>query len=110
MPQSRRSFLLLPLAAALVAAAGCAGNETRAYAKDLDPLVGRAPKDYFIEKYGEPEKRTRIDAHTDVWEFRVSDNPVTTGNLRGAVGVSTLLRLTFKDDKLASWQAFNVVR
>jgi hypothetical protein len=107
MPQTRRSFLRLPFAVALVALTGCGANETRTYARELDPLVGRAPKDYFIEKYGDPSKRTRVDAHTDIWEFQVSD---VTSNMRGGSTVSTMLRLTFKDDKLASWQAFNVVR
>ncbi len=110
MQTIRRLLLLAPLAIALGAGAGCAGNETREYAKVLDPLIGRADKAYMIERYGEPDKRTRVDAHTDIWEFRTSDVPLSAYGSRGNTAVSTLLRVTFTDDRMSAWQAFNTIR
>jgi hypothetical protein len=109
MQQTRRFFLLVPLLLALAAGAGCATDDTRLFKRQLDPLIGKADKEFFIEKYGEPVARSRIDNHTDMWEFSTNEKTLgerPTGNLT----MSTRLRLTFKDGILASWQAFNSVR
>jgi len=110
MQQTRRSFLLLPLLAALAAGAGCATDDTRLIARQLDPLIGKADKDYFVEKYGEPVSKTRVDGRTDVWEFIVSEKTTSDRAVGPKSTISTRLRTTFKDGVLASWQAFNAVR
>jgi hypothetical protein len=110
MQRTRRFFLLVPLLAALAAGAGCATNDTRLIARQLDPLIGKADKEYFIEKYGEPVAKTRVDGRIDVWEFSVSEKTLSDRPTGGNLTTSTRLRATFKDGVLASWQAFNVVR
>jgi hypothetical protein len=110
MLRSRRLFLTVPLLLALAAGAGCASNETRQLARRLDPLIGKADKDFFIERYGEPVARTRLDSRTDLWEFVVSETPVSDRPSGGNLTTSTRLRVTFKDGILAAWQAFNTVR
>jgi hypothetical protein len=109
MQQLRRQFLFVPLLVAL-AGAGCATNDTREFARRLDPLIGKADKEFFVEKYGEPVAKDRIDSHTDVWEFSVSERALSERPGTGNLAMSTRLRVTFKDGILASWQAFNSVR
>jgi len=106
----RRVFLLVPLLVALAAGAGCATNDTRLIARQLDPLIGKADKEFFIEKYGEPVSKTRVDGRTDVWEFSVSERAMSDRAIGPNTTISTRLRATFKDGVLASWQAFNAVR
>ncbi len=90
--------------------AGCAGSEVREYQRDLAPLVGRAPLGYFLDRYGEPDKRTRIDASTEVLEFTVDDASYGGRGGRASVDVTTRLSLTFKDGVLAGWRVANEVR
>jgi len=110
MQKTRRVFLLVPLLVALAAGAGCASNDTRLLARQLDPLIGKADKEFFIEKYGEPVAKTKVDGRTDVWEFSISEKTVGDRPTGGNTTISTRLRATFKDGVLASWQAFNAVR
>ena len=110
MLQLRRFLLLVPLLAALAAGAGCASSDTRLIARQLDPLIGKADKEFFVEKYGEPVSKTRVDGRTDVWEFIVADKVVSDRAVGANTTISTRLRTTFKDGVLASWQAFNAVR
>ena len=110
MLQTRRFFLLVPLLLALAVGAGCATNDTRLFARQLDPLIGKADKEFFVEKYGEPVAKNRIDSHTDMWEFSTSEKSLSERPIGGNLTMSTRLRLTFKDGVLASWQAFNTVR
>ncbi len=106
----RRRLLVLPLALALVGASGCASNsESRQFTHDLNPLIGKADKAYFIEKYGEPDKRTAIDAATDVWEYKFGEMKLNDYASRGNMTTATLLRATFKNGVLASWQASNAL-
>ena len=94
----------------LAAGFGCASTENRAYARELGPLVGRAPVAWFIERYGEPEKRTAIDGRTEVLQFRVAEESFAGRGAHANVVVATELRLTFKDGILAAWQVSNAVR
>jgi len=111
MLQIRRLFLLAPLLVVLAAGFGCATEDTRLFARQLDPLIGKADQEFFIEKYGEPVTRSKIDSRTDMWEFSTSERSVGDRATRGGnLTMSTRLRLTFKDGVLASWQAFNSVR
>jgi len=110
MLQIRRLFLLVSLLVALAAGFGCATNDTRLFARQLDPLIGKADKEYFIEKYGEPVSKTRIDGRTDVWEFIVAERTTSDRTVGPKSTISTRLRATFKDGVLASWQAFNAIR
>jgi len=106
----RRFLLQIPLLLALAAGVGCATDDTRLVARQLDPLIGKADKDYFIEKYGEPVAKNRIDGRTDVWEFSTSERSVSDRPTGNNLTLSTRLRITFKDGILASWEAFNAVR
>jgi hypothetical protein len=110
MLQLRRFVLLVPLLAALALGAGCAANDTRLIARQLDPLIGKADKEYMIEKYGEPVSKTRVDGQTDVWEFSVAESAVSNRSVGPNTSVSTRLRATFKNGVLSSWQAFNALR
>jgi hypothetical protein len=110
MQKVRRFVLLAPLLLALAVGAGCATNDTRLLARQLDPLIGKADKELFIEKYGEPVAKTRVDGRTDVWEFVLSDKSVGDRTGVGSTTISTRLRATFKDGILESWRAFNAVR
>jgi hypothetical protein len=106
----RRWLLLFPLTLALAAAIGCAGNETRQYARELNPAVGKADKAYFIEKYGEPEKRITVDPATDIWEYRFGEDRLSDHATRSNLVMSTLLRLTFRNGTFTSWQASNTLK
>jgi hypothetical protein len=107
--QTRRRLLLSALLA-LAAAHGCATPDTRLYARQLDPLIGKADKDFFIEKYGDPVARDRVDSHIDVWEFVASERPLNDRPGGGNLTMITRLRLTFKDGILSAWQASNSMR
>ena len=93
MSCSRRSILLLPVALVLGAVLGCASTQTREFARDLDPVVGRADKAYFIQKYGEPDRRSALDAATDVWEYNFGQQNLSDYGARGNLSTSTWLRL-----------------
>ena len=109
--QAFHRFLVLGfLALALACGTGCATTESRAYARELGPLVGRAPLAWFIERYGEPEQRTAIDGRTEVVQFRVAEESLQGRGATANVAVVTDLRLTFKDGILAAWQVSNAVR
>jgi hypothetical protein len=110
MPSLHRRLLLASLLLTLATGFGCAGNETRKYASELGPLVGRAPLPYFIERYGEPEKRTAVDSRTEIVQFRVAAESLGSYGVRGNLEITTELRLTFKDGILSAWQASNAVR
>ena len=109
MSEGRRWFLLLAALLAIATAGGCAGGETRQYSSQLTPLVGKADKAYFIEKYGEPDKRTVTDAATETWEYRFGTQNLNDYGSRGNLTTATQLRLTFRNGILASWQAANVL-
>jgi hypothetical protein len=110
MPNTRRFFLIVSLALMLVAVLGCAGTQNREFARDLTPMVGRVDKAYFIEKYGEPDKRSALDAQTDVWEYNFGQEHLSDYGARGNLSTSTTLRLTFKDGKFSAWQAVNRIK
>jgi hypothetical protein len=112
MPTIRRFLLLASLLLPFAAGFGCAGTttETRAYARELGPLVGRAPIPYFIDRFGAPEKRTAIDSRTEVLQFVVAEASLPGRNERGNVAVATELRLTFKDGILADWKVFTALK
>jgi hypothetical protein len=110
MPRSCRLFLIVPLALALVAILGCASTETREFARQLAPLVGHADKAYFIEKYGEPDKRSGLDSQTDVWEYNFGQERLGNYGTRSNLSTSTLLRLTFKNGTLSAWQSTNALK
>jgi hypothetical protein len=110
MPSLRRRLLQGSLLLMLVAGFGCAGNETREYARELDPLVGRAPIPFFIDRFGEPEKRIAVDSRTEILQFRVATESLDNYGARGNLKVTTELRLTFRDGILAGWRASNAVR
>jgi hypothetical protein len=107
MRNSRRFFLIVSLVLTLMPVLGCAGTENREFARELAPMVGRADKAYFIEKYGEPDKRSALDAQTDVWEYSFGQENLIDYGARGNLSTSTTLRLTFKDGKFSGWQAVN---
>jgi len=109
MPGIHRWFLLFPLLLALAGAWGCAGTEARQFARDLNPVVGKADKAYFVEKYGQPDKRTAVDGATDVWEYRFAGERLNDHATRGNLATSTLLRLTFRNGTLSSWQTSNTL-
>jgi hypothetical protein len=101
---------VLPLVLTLVGVGGCASNsESRRLTVELNPLIGKADKAYFIDKYGEPDKRTAVDATTDVWEYRFGEVKLNDYASRGNLSTVTLLRATFKNGVLASWQASNAL-
>jgi hypothetical protein len=110
MPGIRRWFLLLPLLLSLAGVNGCATSETRQFARELNPAIGKADKAYFVEKYGEPDKRTAVDLTTDVWEYHFGGERLNEHASRGNLATSTLLRLTFTSGTLSSWQASNALR
>ena len=110
MSRTRRSFLLVPVMFAIGLASGCAGTANREFAAELRPLVGKADKAYFLEKYGDPDKRTAVDLHTDMWEYSFGQQSLNDFGARGNLSTGTRLRLTFKDGILSSWQAANTVR
>jgi len=93
-----------------VGASGCAGNESRQFTRELAPLVGRADKAYFVEKYGEPLRRTPVDATTEVWDYRFGEESLNDYASRGNLTTSTLLRLTFRNGILSTFQASNTLR
>ena len=98
------------LALGLAAAVGCAGNETREFARELNPLIGRAPVAYFIDRYGEPEKRIAVDSRTEILQFRVGEEKIGVRGAYSSIAVATELRLTFKDGILSDWKSSNAVR
>lgn len=110
MPTIRRFLLLASLLLTLAAGFGCAGTETRTYARELGPLVGRAPLPYFIDRFGVPEKRTAIDSRTEVLQFLVAEESLAGRGGRGNMAVATELRLTFKDGILADWKVSNALK
>ena len=110
MPAFPRFLLLGALMLALAGAVGCAGNETREYERELRPLIGRAPIAYFIDRYGDPEKRFAVDSRTEVLQFRVAEETIGVRGAYASLAMITELRLTFKDGVLADWKAANAVR
>jgi hypothetical protein len=110
MPCVPRFLLPGVLVVTLAAAFGCAGNETREYERELRPLVGRAPVAYFIDRYGEPEKRLAVDSRTEVLQFRVAEETIGVRGAHASLAVATELRLTFKDGILSGWKASNALR
>jgi len=110
MPNARRFLLIGCLTLLLGAVLGCAGTPNREFARDLAPMVGRVDKAYFIEKYGEPDKRIALDVQTDVWEYNFGGERLSEYGARGNLTTSTLLRLTFKNGTFTSWQALNRMR
>src|SRR5262245_29963768 len=105
MPNSRRCFLRVSAALAAGCLAGCAGSARREFARELDPLVGRVDKAYFLEKYGEPIKQTSLNTQTDVWEYSFGHTNLNDYGARGNVTTSTLVQLVFRNGTLTSWQA-----
>ncbi len=96
-------------ALSLAALAACAPEPAgREYQRELAPLVGHAPVEYFLDRYGEPDRRTRVDAHTEVLRFTVAEEAY--GGRGAHVNVATRLELTFRDGVLAAWRASNAVR
>ncbi|MEO7157981.1 MAG: hypothetical protein ABI039_10485, partial [Vicinamibacterales bacterium] len=89
---------------------GCASTETKEFARQLNPLVGHADKAYFIEKYGQPDRRSTLDSQSDVWEYRFSGENLNAYGTRGNLSTATLLRLTFRNGTLSAWQATNTLR
>jgi hypothetical protein len=78
-------------------------------ARQLDPLIGKADKQYMIDKYGEPIERKTVDIGTEVWEFVVSDQLLYAGS--GAqLKTSTRLRVTFKAGVMTAWTSYDSVR
>ena len=108
MQPDRRLFLTAALALVL-AAGGCASTGSRALARQLDPLIGKADKQYMIDKYGEPVERTRVDIGIDMWEFVVSDQSLYTGS-SAQLRTSTRLRVTFKSGVMTAWTSYDSVR
>ena len=109
MQPTRRLLLFAPLLV-VVAGSGCAGVDTRGLKLRLDPLIGKADKEYIIEKYGEPVEKTRVDSHTDVWEFIASESGTLDSSRSAGIRTVTRMRVTFKDGVMASWTAYNAVR
>ena len=88
-------FLMLALLGA------CAGSG-RSDTEQLNGLVGKANKAYFVEKLGPPDKQAAIESNTDVWEYRLDEQKYTSST---GYRFSTFkrLRLTFRNGTLASW-------
>src|SRR5690348_10537247 len=83
----------------------CAGTANREFVRELDPLVGRADQPYFLQKYGDPDKRIAVDATTDVWEYTFGQQPLSDYVGHTTMTTYTLVRLTFKNGTLSRWQA-----
>ena len=110
IPGIRRWLLLFSLLFAIVAISACATSEKRQFARDLNPVIGKANKAYFIEKYGEPDKRTAVDTTTDVWEYKFGEESLSEYGARGNISTVTLVRLTFRNGVFASWQTANALK
>ena len=93
----------------MLGVAGCASPGRGALARQLDPLIGKADKQYIIEKYGEPVERKTVDIGVDVWEFVLSDQSLYTGS-SAQLKTSTRLRVTFKAGVMAAWTSYDSVR
>ena len=66
-------------------------------------------KAYFIEKYGDPDKKIAIDNLTDAWEYSFGHQRLSEYGARGNLSTAVLLRLTFKNGILVDWRAVNKV-
>lgn len=79
----------------------CAGSG-RSDTDQLNGLIGKANKVYFVEKLGPPDKQAAIESNTDVWEYRLDEQKYTSST---GYRFSTFkrLRLTFRDGMLVSW-------
>jgi len=107
MHGNRRWFLRAAIASAIALSSGCATTESREFARELNPLVGRADQTYFIEKYGEPDKRSSPTPGTDIWEYTFGRQNMANHGAHVNLTTSTLVRLTFKNGTLSAWQATN---
>jgi hypothetical protein len=106
----RRFALVIALPLALAAASACVSTSpSREFARDLNPAIGKAGESFFIDKYGDPDKRTSVDGVTDVWEYRFAGERADDHASRGNLTTVTLLRLTFRNGVLYSWQATNAI-
>ena len=87
------------IVALLAACANGSGSDTA----QLNGLIGKANKAYFVEKLGPPDKQAAIEPNTDVWEYRVDEQKYTSST---GYRFSTFmrLRLTFRDGMLVSWK------
>jgi len=94
--------------AALSACAG--GSANREFVRDIEPLVGRADQSYFLDKYGDPDRKVTIDRETEIWEYTFGSESLSDYGACTTMATSNILRLTFKKGTLSSWQANARVR
>ena len=89
------------LCAAAVLVAACAADPPR-LAQEMDALVGKADKAYFVGKYGRPDKQATLSEGVDFWEYRFYGRRYTpsSGELFSNVD---RVRLTFTRGVLTSW-------
>ena len=92
-------FLRLCMVSALVAA--CAADPPR-LEQELDALLGKADKAYFVAKYGRPDKQAVLGEGVDFWEYRFYGrrHTASTGDLFSNID---RVRLTFTRGVLTSW-------
>jgi hypothetical protein len=92
---------LLGLCLTAILIAGCATGPSR-FALEMDPLVGKADKGYFVDKYGPPDKQAIVRDGVEVWEYRLGEQKFTSST---GYRFSTFdrMRLTFARGVLSAW-------
>jgi hypothetical protein len=106
---NRRSLLRVLTVCAMGFMSACASTENREMAREIAPLVGHADKAYFLDKYGDPDKRTSVDNVTDVWEYTFGQQRLSDFGARSTLSTAVLVRLTFRNGILVDYRASNRV-
>lgn len=84
-----------------VVIAACAGGPSR-QSQEMDSLVGKGSKSYFVDKYGPPDKQATVSDEVEVWEYRLNEQKYTS-NTGYRFATFERLRLTFTRGTLSKW-------
>ena len=98
--------ILIGVWIAILILSACAAGSSN-FTQEMDSLVGKGDKKFFVGKYGPPDKQATIDEGEEVWEFRLNEQKYTSPT---GYRFSTFdrLRLSFSKGKLAGWSRTSI--
>lgn len=80
------------------------------FEETLGPLVGKVKKEYIYGRYGQPEKRTRIE-HSEYWHYYFPSQLEPSILHEDPLQQMDYLRIEFDSSGIfRSWEATRVVR
>ena len=85
---------------------GCAGKAN--FSKSLNNMLGSG-KDTIVQRFGLPLNNMNIDSNTEIWEYKLGKKDYTS-NTGYQYSVYTLLRITFKNNKMYSYYSKDIVQ